>query len=229
MELSTQNHAVVKASSSRFSFKVMDLGLVDYETALSIQQELVRDISLGERISTLILCEHKPVITLGRLADKNNILGPEQEFKARAIAIKNTTRGGDVTLHMPGQLVAYPIFDLRLLDKDIHSFLRSLERAVILLLRGYGIEAEAKEGLTGVWVGNRKIASIGIAVSRWITYHGLSINVNCNLGLFSLIRPCGQDIMMTAMAEEGASAMPDMDKIKRCLVDKFREVFFRGG
>lgn len=210
-------------------FSTLDLGLVDYETSLSIQQELARDISLGKRASTLLLCEHNPIITLGRLADKNNILGHEEEFKARGIAIKNTTRGGDVTLHLPGQLVAYPVFDLRLLGRDLHCFLRGLERAAVLLLRGYGIGAETKSGLTGVWSGNKKIASIGIAVSRWIAYHGMSINVDCDLDLFSLIRPCGQDIMMTSILNENAADAPDMGAVKKRAADKFCEVFCHGG
>lgn len=227
MELSTQSPAVCKAHSSAFTFRVLDLGLIDYEASLSLQQELLRDISRGTRQSALILCEHKPVITLGRLADKRNILRPDEELKTLGIAIKNVTRGGDVSLHMPGQLIAYPVFDLRLLDRDIHSFLRKLERAVILLLQGFGIEAQARSGLTGVWVNNKKIASIGIAVSRWITYHGLSLNVDCNLDLFSLIRPCGQDIMMTSMAREKGRL--DSNEIKSCIADKFCEVFLQGG
>jgi lipoyl(octanoyl) transferase len=210
-------------------FSTLDLGLVDYETSLSIQQELARDISLGKRVSTLLLCEHNPVITLGRLADKNNILGPEEEFEARGIAIKNTTRGGDVTLHLPGQLVVYPVFDLRPLGRDLHCFLRDLERAAVLLLRGYGIGAETKSGLTGVWVEDKKIASIGIAVSRWVAYHGMSINVDCDLDLFSLIRPCGQDIMMTSILNENAADAPDMVAVKKRAADKFYEVFHSGG
>lgn len=206
-------------------FSTLDLGLVDYETSLSIQRELARDISLGRRVSTLLLCEHNLVITLGRSADKNNILGPEEELKERGIAIKNTTRGGDVTLHLPGQLVVYPVFDLRLLGRDLHYFLRGLERAAVLLLRDYGIGAETKSGFTGVWSGNKKIASIGIAVSRWIAYHGMSINVNCDMDLFSLIRPCGQDIIMTSILNENAADVPDMEIVKKRVADKFYEVF----
>lgn len=212
-------------SLTGFSFQVLDLGLTDYEKALSAQQALVRDVSGGLRPSALILCEHNPVITLGRSADKKNILRPEEELRAQGIAIKNVTRGGDVTLHLPGQLVAYPVFDLRLLGRDIHSFLRRLEQAVILLLRWLGIEAEAMPGLTGVWAGNKKIASIGIAVSRWVAYHGLSINVNCSLDLFSLIRPCGRDIMMTSMSELAGRCALEMDDIKKRLTLGFGEVF----
>lgn len=225
MEASIQSPASGKARISGFSFSVLDLGLVDYETSLSIQQELARDISLGKRASVLLLCEHNPVITLGRLADKKNILIPDKELNARGITIRNSARGGDVTLHLPGQLVVYPVFDLRLLGRDIHSFLRALERAAVLLLLGYGIEARTKAGLTGVWVEDKKIASIGIAVSRWIAYHGMSINVNCGLDLFSLIRPCGQDIMMTSILNENSADAPDMGAVKKRAADKFFEVF----
>ena len=210
-------------------FSAQDLGLADYETSLSLQRELAKDISLGKRASTLLFCEHNPVITLGRLADKKNILIPDKELKERGITIRNVTRGGDVTLHLPGQLVVYPIFDLRLLGRDLHSFLRGLERAAVLLLRSYGIGAETKSGLTGVWSGNKKIASIGIAVSHWIAYHGMSINVACDLNLFSLIRPCGQDIMMTSILNENAAEAPDMGAVKKRAADKFYEVFCSGG
>lgn len=212
-----------------FRFEILDLGLVNYEASLSVQQELAGDIFSGRRVNTLILCEHNPVITLGRLADKKNILILDKELKARGIDIKNITRGGDVTLHLPGQLVVYPVFDLRLLGRDINLFLRKLERSAILLLEGCGISAQTKAGITGVWVANKKIASIGIAVSRWIAYHGMSVNVNCNLDLFSLIRPCGQDIMMTSILNENAADGYDMETVKKRAADKFNEVFCYGG
>ncbi len=131
-------------------------------------------------------------------------------------------------MHLPGQLVIYPVFDLRVFGRDIGSFLRALEEAVMLLLADYGIAAKRKPGLSGVWVAPRekKIASIGIAVSRWITTHGLSLNVNCGLDLFSLIRPCGKDIIMTSVQEEVSKKTAiSMDEIKKEAVEKFRLVF----
>lgn len=185
-------------------------------------------VSCGDKVSALLFCEHNTVITLGRLANRKNILMAEEELGMLGIKIINITRGGDATLHLPGQLVVYPIFDLRLLNRDIRGFLNKLEKAIILLLEDCGIKAKIKEGLTGVWVGNEKIASIGIAISRWVSWHGLSLNVDCDLNLFSLIRPCGQDIMMTSIKQViGRSA--GIQEIKTRLVKKFYDVFCYGG
>lgn len=214
-------------SNGGFVFDVLDLGLVDYGRCVSLQQSLSEDIFLSRKPSTLILCEHNPVITLGRQGSKNNILRPLDEIESRGISIASVNRGGDVTLHLPGQLVAYPVFDLRLLGRDISRFLRNLENAAVSLLKDYGIEAKNRQGLTGVWVGGKKIASIGIAISHWVSTHGLALNVACDLDLFSLIKPCGQDIIMTSMAEWAAPGTLKMDGMKKRLVDKFLEVFLR--
>ncbi len=211
--------------SCLFDVEVLDLGLIDYEESFCLQREIIRDILSGNRQNVLLLCEHHPVITMGRLADKRNILRPEEEIKAGGITIKHINRGGDATLHLPGQLVAYPLFDLRVLGRDIGRFLRNLEKAAILLLQDYGLKAYSMPNITGVWVNGKKIASIGIALSHWITYHGMGLNINCNLGLFSLIRPCGQDIMMTSMAQENSGVILDMSEIKSRIADKFYEVF----
>lgn len=217
-------HAAILERSG-FNFEVLDLGLIDYRQALSFQKSLARDVAAGIRQSTLILCEHNPVITLGRQARKENILKAEAELTAAGIKIVNTNRGGDVTLHLPGQLIVYPVFDLRRSGRNIHIFLRNLEEAVILLLEDYGIRGHRQEGLTGVWVQRRKIASIGIAISHWVTTHGLSLNVDCGLDLFSLIKPCGLDIMMTSMAElKGLTALK-MDRIKEKMINKFCHLF----
>jgi lipoate-protein ligase B len=224
MELS-QWQAASRLDYSVGEFGVLDLGLIDYEAAFCLQQEIVRDIFLGSRQSVLLLCEHYPVITLGRLADKRNILRPQEEIKAKGIAIRQINRGGDATLHLPGQLVVYPIFDLRTIGRDIGRFLRNLEKTAILLLQDYDIAAYSKPNSAGVWVNDKKIASIGIALSRWITYHGMSLNINCNLNFFSLIRPCGKGIMMTSMAIEKTGSTLDINEIKSRIVDKFCEVF----
>ena len=212
-----------------FAFEVLDLGLIDYEKALSFQKKLAKDVAAGIRQSTLILCEHHPVITLGRQAKKENIIKSQAELMAKGIKIANTNRGGDVTLHLPGQLIIYPIFDLRRLGRDIRLFLRNLEEAVILFLEDYGIAASRQEGLTGVWVGARKIASIGIAISNWVTSHGLSLNVDCNLDFFSLIKPCGQDIMMTSMAQLKELNSLKMEEVRERVIEKFKLLFSFGG
>ena len=214
---------------SGFNFEVLDLGLIDYEKALSFQEPLAKDVAAGIRQSTLILCEHNPVITLGRQARKENILKAEAELTAAGIKIVNTNRGGDVTLHLPGQLIVYPVFDLRRLGRDIRMFLRNLEEVVILLLEYYGIRAHRQNGLTGAWVSGRKIASIGIAISHWVTNHGLSLNVSCDLNLFSLIKPCGLDIMMTSIAELKELNSLKMGEVKEKVIEKFQQVFCSGG
>lgn len=173
----------------------------------------------------MIFCEHGPVITLGRRAKRENALKNPERLKSLKVEIIDTDRGGDATLHIPGQLVAYPLFDLRCLGRDIGLFLRNTEKAVISLLKDYGIMAHALDGSTGVWIGQSKIASIGIAVKNWIAYHGVGLNVKGDLDLFSLIRPCGQDIMMTSMARFINPDDLSLGEIKIRLADKFREVF----
>lgn len=222
-------HSDVTSKEAGFNFETLDLGLVDYDETLSFQKSLAKDVAAGIRQSTLILCEHNPVITLGRQARKENILRSEAELTAAGIKIVNTNRGGGATLHLPGQLIVYPVFDLRRSGRDIHMFLRNLEAALILLLEDYGIRACRHEGLTGVWVSARKIASIGIAISHWVTTHGLSLNVNCALDFFSLIKPCGLDIMMTSMAELKELNSLKMEEIREKLIEKFQQVFSFGG
>lgn len=181
-------------------FEVFDLGLVDFEKAWQFQKEVFNDVKAGLMQSALILCRHYPVITLGRLGKKENIIVPEFELKKRGIQIFEIERAGDVTYHGPGQIIAYPIFNLNCLKKDIHFYLRYLEDIAIDLLSDFAILGLRYPGLTGVWVGKQKIASIGIAIRNWITFHGLSINIKKNdLDNFRLIRPCGMDIEMTSL------------------------------
>lgn len=208
-----------------FSFDTLDLGLVDYAEALAMQGRFVCEVSSGARNNTLILCEHNPVITLGRQANEANILKPQDALAQLKISSYKVNRGGDVTMHIPGQLVVYPIFSLRQWKCDLHKFLRAMEEAILLLLREYHIEGIRKENNTGVWAADKKIASIGITVSRWVTSHGLSLNVGGDLDLFSLIRPCGQDIMMTSMCKILGENNVEIQKVKGKLIHKFREVF----
>lgn len=206
-------------------FEVLDLGLIDYRKALAIQKELVKEIHLSKKQSTLIFCEHNTVITLGRSASINNIIKRE-EIKKLKIGIYNSPRGGDVTIHMPKQLVAYPIFDLRIFGRDIHGYLRKLELAIIYMLKDYGINGIRNEKYTGVWVKDEKIASIGIAINHWITSHGLSVNVDCDLNLFSLIKPCGQDTIITSISKIiNKQNDIDIQEAKKRLIAGFLRVF----
>lgn len=201
--------------------KIYDLGLVDFEIAYQFQQKIFSEVLNNLYKSALITCRHEPAITLGRQAKAGNILAKKEDLSTGGISVHKIERGGDVTYHGPGQLTVYPIFDLASYRKDLHWFLRSLEQAMINLLLDFGIPGERKEGLTGVWVNGRKIGSIGITVRKWITMHGMSLNVKKNdLGAFRLIRPCGMDIEMTSM-ESVLDRDVDMGQVKESLISKF--------
>lgn len=206
-------------------FRVFDLGLIDFKEAWEFQREIFDDVKDSSIESALILCQHYPVITLGRKALKENIGVCERELKKRGIQVYEIERGGDVTYHGPGQIIVYPIFNLIYFKKDIHLFLRRLEEAVIDFLAEWGIRGARYAGLTGVWVDNQKIASIGIAVKNWITFHGLSINIKKDdLDNWLLIRPCGMDIEITSL-ETRLGREVEIDSIKRALIHRFEDVF----
>ena len=206
-------------------FEVFDLGLIDYQKAWQFQKEIFQEVKIGSLISGLILCQHYPVVTLGRQALKENIKISVQELKRRGIQIYEIERGGDVTYHGPGQIIAYPIFNLNHLKKDIHLFLRQLEEVAIDFLSDFGIKGKRCRGLTGVWTDTEKIASIGIAIRNWITFHGLSINIKENdLDNFRLIRPCGLDIEMTSL-ERILGRDIEISNLRMSLIHKFKAVF----
>jgi lipoyl(octanoyl) transferase len=151
----------------------------------------------------LILCEHPPVITLGRAFKKGNLTASQALLDARGVEVHEAERGGDVTFHGPGQLVGYPIVDLQVHKPDLHWYLRMLEEACIRVCDGFGIEAGRQKGQTGVWVEGRKIASIGVHARQWVTWHGFALNVTTDLSFFDLMVPCGiADVRMTSIANE---------------------------
>ncbi|MEQ9618869.1 MAG: lipoyl(octanoyl) transferase LipB [Deltaproteobacteria bacterium] len=169
------------------------LGLIDYASGLTLQNEYHR--KLKEKSSGgdgfLLLLQHFPVITDGRFGRGGNFLLPEEEIKKKGVRVYRTDRGGDVTFHGPGQLVAYPIINLREFTLGAKSYVRALEETLILLLSEYGIGGERRQGYPGVWTEGSKVASIGVSVKNGITMHGCALNVNTDLGYFSLIVPCG--------------------------------------
>jgi lipoate-protein ligase B len=186
--------------------QILDLGTQPYGQTLARQEELVRLRLLGAVPDTLILVEHPPVVTLGRAKRHKNLRLTPEELAARGIEFYEISRGGDATYHAPGQLVGYPIVDLRLHGRDVLLFCRRTEAALIAALADHGIAAQAVAGKAGVWVGDRKIASLGISVRRWVTFHGFALNVNTDLTGFAVINPCGEDPgVMTSMAEVLAS------------------------
>jgi lipoate-protein ligase B len=207
------------------ALQVMDLGLTPYVEVLARQQELVRLRLLGAVPDTLILVEHPPVVTLGRAKRRANLVLDPDEIRRRGVEFFEITRGGDVTYHAPGQLVGYPIFDLRQHGRDVLLFCRGMEAALIAALADFGISASAVPGKAGVWVGDHKIASLGISVRRWVTFHGFALNVTVDLSGFEVIRPCGEDPgVMTSMAAilGGPISMAD---VRRRVAAGFAETF----
>jgi len=201
--------------------QVHDLGLIDYGIGWQLQKDFFSEVETSKNSHTLILCRHNPVITLGRNAHEENILFSRDDLFLKGVDLFQTERGGDVTYHGPGQIVAYPIFNLAYLKKDIHWFLRKLEDVAIDFLSELGVNCNRRPGLTGVWVDKKKIASIGISIRHWITFHGMSINIkDADLADFSLIRPCGMDIEMTSLETVLAKEM-QVDDLKEVLADKF--------
>lgn len=208
---------------------ILDLGVIDYEEAYRVQRESVKRRKLGEIEDSVILAEHKPVFTIGRIGKAENLLVDDRALAEHGIKVLRVDRGGDITFHGPGQLILYPIIDLKERGKDLHRYLRGLEDVVIKYLQGYSIRAERIYGKTGVWVNGKKIASMGIAASGWITYHGLSINLNVDLDFFSMINPCGmKDIEVTSLANILNKNVP-MNEAKWKILVQFNDIFNLGG
>jgi len=184
---------------------VRRLGLVRYREALALQQRLVEERRAGLVPDVLLLLEHPPVVTLGVRGDggRSHIVADDARLRALGVEVSETGRGGDVTFHGPGQVVGYPILDLRPHRCDVHRYVRDVEEVMIRTCADYGVDARRVDGLTGVWVGDRKIGAIGVRISRWITSHGFAFNVNTNLEYFQLIVPCGiADRGVTSLARE---------------------------
>ena len=177
-------------AASAAPLAVLRLPIMDYVEALELQRALVEERRAGRRPDTLLLLSHPPVVTVGRGGRAAHVLLPEAELARRGIALHETDRGGDVTFHGPGQVVGYAIFDLREHGQDLHRFLRRMEGSVIRALAAFGVEGRRIPGLTGVWVGDRKVCAIGIRVARWISMHGFALNLSPDPG-FDVIVPCG--------------------------------------
>lgn len=189
---------------------ILGLGRMTYVEALELQRTLAhRRIDGGVDRDLLLLVEHNPVITLGRGTKDASLPAPPAALAARGVELFEVERGGDVTFHGPGQLVGYPIFNLAEHQQDLHWFLRRLEAALIAALAELGVPANRNEGFTGVWTGNRKIASIGIHVKQWVTWHGFALNVTTDLSYFDLIVPCGiPNVEMTSVQKELGERAP---------------------
>ena len=199
------------------------LGRVDYAAALQLQQQLAAARKQGEVSDHLLLLEHPHVITMGRNGHAENVLAGEEILARAGIAYFPTDRGGDVTYHGPGQLVGYPILDLRDWKRDVGAYVRAVEETIITTLAEYGIQAGRIPKLTGVWVGERKIAAIGVHLSRWVTSHGFALNVSTDLSYFQYIVPCGLTRPVTSMAALGVRA--SLEEVGAKLAAHFARIF----
>jgi lipoyl(octanoyl) transferase len=186
--------------------EVRDLGLIDYGRAFEVQRELVEKRKRGEIPDQLLILEHPHVITLGRNGDVKNLLAGEDVLRRAGIAFCPTDRGGDITYHGPGQIVGYPIVDLREWKRDVVAYVRGIEEVLIRALAEFGIEADRLAGKTGVWVDGRKVAAIGVHISRWVTSHGFALNLATDMSYFQYIVPCGLMLPVTSMVQLGSQA-----------------------
>ena len=208
--------------------EVRRLGVVPYAEALSLQRQLVEERRADTVPDLLLLVEHPPVLTLGVRGDggRSHILATSDVLSAAGIEVFETGRGGDITYHGPGQIVGYPIINLKPDRCDVHRYVRDLEEVLIRVAADYGVSAKRIEGLTGVWVGQEKLAAIGVRISRWITSHGFAFNHTTNLSHFDLIVPCGiADRGVTSLSRLGCSA--SQRDVEDRIAHHFGEVFER--
>jgi lipoyl(octanoyl) transferase len=218
--------------------QLLDVGLQPYAEVLNLQENhfnfllknKLENIS-NQDLHQLIVCEHFPVITLGKSAHSENILISEEILKQQHIDVFHVNRGGDVTLHAPAQLVVYPIFDLSYFSSDLKWYMRQLEEVIIQTIAQYNIQGYRIDGATGVWVNSvldqkpKKIAAFGVKTSRWIAMHGLSLNINNDLNLYRFINPCGfTDKGVTSIAQE-ANAIISTEEVKKIVLDNFESIF----
>ncbi len=199
--------------------EVQDWGLIDYQAAWDKQKSLVNIVQRDRMPGFLVLCEHPPVITIGKSGTKNNILFKPDFLNSVGVQVIENDRGGDVTLHNPGQLVGYPIFNLSAFKEDLHWFLREIEESIIELIKTYNLTGGRVSGLTGVWIEEkRKIAAMGLHCSRWVTSHGFALNANNDLSQFNYIIPCGIVGKAVCSIESETGQKIDFDELKsRCI------------
>ncbi len=209
---------------------VLDLGLVDYDDVWALQKRAAAArISGALAEDVLLLCEHPPVVTLGRSTKAGNLLSSPEHLHALGIQLRDVERGGDITVHEPGQLVAYPIVDLKRHTQDLHWYLRQVEGAIIRALELLGLHSERSPGLTGVWRDGRKLASIGVHARDWVTWHGVALNVHNDLTTFAHVVPCGIDqvVVSTVTRELRADGqpVPSMAVVRDAVTRGFAETF----
>ncbi len=204
---------------------VANLGRTSYAGCWDLQKNLSHARQSGGRGDMLLLTEHEHVYTLGKGANDDHLLAGDDELRATGAEVFHIDRGGDITYHGPGQIVGYPILDLRNHKEDLHWYLRSLEETIIRTLSQFGIEGGREEGMTGVWVKGEKIAAIGVKVSRWITMHGFALNVSTDLSRFDRIIPCGIFHKGVTSMERVTGSRVAMEEVRTAIVEAFAGVF----
>jgi lipoyl(octanoyl) transferase len=207
--------------------RVRDLGRMSYGEALAVQLEIASELKQGRGVDHLLLVEHPHVVTIGRNGHEQNVLASPAMLERAGIELHETDRGGDVTYHGPGQVVGYPIMDLRTWKRDVGAFVRGIEQVLIDTLYDFGIPAKRIAGMTGVWIegarGEAKIGAIGVHLSRWVSTHGWALNVSTDLAYFQYIVPCGLTKPVTSMHALGIRA--DAEEVKASLVRHFGQIF----
>ena len=207
----------------QLELQILDLGRKSYKEVWNLQKKMQLKRMNGEIGDVLILVEHDPVYTLGKNANPDHLL----QSRDRSIDVFNIERGGDITFHGPGQLVGYPILNLSNYKKSVSWYMRSLEQLTIEVLSEFKISAERVEGLTGVWVGDEKIAAQGVRLTKWITMHGFSININTDLSFYDGIIPCGIFNYGVTSMKKVLNRTQKMEKVKSMVIDKFNQIFIK--
>lgn len=203
--------------------EVLDLGRMDWLQAYNLQREYIVRRQEGSGQDTLLLVEHPHVVTMGRNGKESNLLASPEVLAKAGISYYETNRGGDVTYHGPGQIVGYPIFDLRGWKRDVVAYVRAVEESLIRALALYGVSAGREPGMTGVWVSGAKVAAIGIHISRWVSSHGFALNHTADLSYFRYIVPCGLSLPVTSM--EALGIVATREEVIARVAGKFGEVF----
>jgi len=217
--------SIAPAGSPERELRVIQLGVRDYASVLALQEQTHAARVRGEIPDTLLLVEHEPTITLGRAAKREHVLATAEQLRAQGIAMHEIGRGGDVTYHGPGQLVAYPIFDLKPDRCDVRRYVRALEQVMLQVAESYGLTAHRVEGKTGAFCDQRKYGALGVRISRWVTMHGVAMNINAALDGFSLIVPCGlPDTPVTSLSREAGREITVADAIENTIT-QFSSIF----
>ncbi len=213
---------------NQYTSKILNycnLGFIDYKEAWDLQHDVFAKRVDNNINDTFFMLEHPNTYTLGKVANKENLIGSEEYLKSKGISVYEIDRGGDITYHGPGQIVGYPIIDLKNWKQDTHLYLRNLEEIIIQVCNDYGLNAGRKKEYTGVWIEDRKICAIGVKISRWVTMHGFAFNVNTDLNLFDGIIPCGiKGKEVTSLAKELNKEL-NIEEVKEKILEKFIIMF----